>query len=243
MPNVVKGSKQERMVVVPYRPLRRLLAVLTMLALLLGGGLAGHWAGVRDAGNAGTRLGDLQQQLATLEQENAGLRQELAMLERSSAMDKQVNGEIQSTVADLREYIASLEQDVQYYRQAMTSEFEDVGLVVGELGLNASTDPRRFHYKLVMRQEEADGQYLNGHVNVVVVGHRDGQPVSIPLRELTDDEDQLDIRLRFRYFQNIEGDLVLPPEFTPEQIEINAVATAPMAKSVSKSYDWIIEGE
>ncbi len=243
MPNVVKGSKQERMVVVPYRPLRRVLLLGSVMGLLIGGVLAGHWVGIRSAGNTGGRLATAQQRLDVLEAENAGLKQELALRERSSVMDQQVSNEIQSTVAELREYIASLEQDVQYYRQAMTSEFEEVGLVVGEIDVKASNDPQRFHYKLVMRQQESEGQYLIGHVNVDVVGQLAGRKLSIPLRELTEDEDQLDIRLRFRYFQNIEGDLMLPPGFVPEQIEINAVATAPMAKSISKSYNWIIEGE
>ncbi|MEZ5492816.1 MAG: DUF6776 family protein [Gammaproteobacteria bacterium] len=243
MPNVVKGSKQERMVVVPYRPGRRLLAAVALVALLIGGTLTGHWLGVRETGFAGGNLSAAGQRLADLEAENASLRQELALLERGSVMDQQANSEIQVTMTELREYIASLEKNLQYYRQAMTDEFADVGLVVGQMDLERAGSERRFRYKLVMRQEESDGDYLTGHVNVEVVGNREGQRVSIPLRDLTEDENQLDIKLRFRYFQNIEGELELLPGFVPEQIEVKAVATAPMAKSVSKAFDWVVEGE
>lgn len=243
MPNVVKGSKQERMVVVPYRPGRRLVTAIAGIALLTAGTLAGHWLGVRDAGYVDRNLSATGQRLADLEAENAALRQELALLERGSAMDQQANSEVQVTMTELREYIASLEQNLQYYRQAMTEEFEDVGLIVGQMDLEHAGSEHRFRYKLVMRQEESNGDYLTGHVNVDVVGNRAGQRVSIPLRDLTDDEDQLEIKLRFRYFQNIEGELELPPEFVPEQIEINAVATAPMAKSINKAFNWVVEGE
>ena len=40
VPNVVKGSKQEKMVVVPYRPGRR-FALVTLLVLGLGAGALG----------------------------------------------------------------------------------------------------------------------------------------------------------------------------------------------------------
>lgn len=40
MPNVVKGSKQEKMVVVPHRPGRRLLLVI-LLTLGVGGSALG----------------------------------------------------------------------------------------------------------------------------------------------------------------------------------------------------------
>lgn len=243
MPNVVKGSKQEKMVVVPHRPARRLLFGLLVVLLGVGGSAGGYWLGVYSASQARVQSGVLAQQLVGLEAENAGFRQQVALLERSAVMDRQAYDEIQATLTGLREYITSLEQDVQYYRQVMTSEFENVGLIVGQMDLTQTDTPRRYHFKLVMRQEESDGEYLAGHVNVDVVGTRSGQREVYPLRDLTDSEDQLDIKLRFRYFQNIEGDLELPVDFEPEQIEINAVATAPMAKSISKSYSWIVEGE
>lgn len=229
--------------VVPHRPGRRLLTFFVIVLSVVGGMVGGHWYGVREGGNAGAELADLRQQLTLVENENARLSQEIAVLERSSDMDRQASSEIQATISELREYIAKLEQDVQFYRQAMTSEFENEGLIVGEMDLQGTADPQRVRYKLVMRQEESDGEYLLGHVNVDVVGQLQGQKAVHPLRDLSADEDQLDIRLRFRYFQNIEGILELPPGFEPQQVVINAVATAPMARTINRTFDWVVEGE
>jgi hypothetical protein len=159
-------------------------------------------------------------------------------------MDQQASDEIQSTILQMREYITELEKDVQLYRHAMTEEYENVGLTVGQMDIEATEVPHRYSYKLVMRQFESSGDsYLTGRVNVDVVGTRGDKPAVIPLHELTVSEDQLDIKLRFRYFQNIEGVLELPPDFEPEQIEVTGVATAPLAKTVRRSFSWVVEGD
>jgi hypothetical protein len=243
MPNVVKGSKQKKMVVVPHRPWRRSLLFLLVLVLIGSGIGGGYWYGAREAADSSLQLDLARQALEDLEAQNTALGMELAMLERGSVMDQQANDEVQATIRELRETVMQLEQDVQFYRQAMTSEFEDVGLVIGEMDLQSTADPGRYRYKLVLRQEKSNDQYLTGHVNVDIVGERAGQKVSIPLRDLSDEQEQLDIKLRFRYFQNIEGELKLPADFEPQQVEINAFATAPMAKSVNQSYRWVVEGE
>jgi len=243
MPNVVKGSKQEKMVVVPYRPWRRLSAVLAIFLLLAGSVVVGYWYGVREASDSRFELVQLRQRVSEAEAENGSLRQELATLDRAIVMDDQTNDEIQGTIAELREYASQLEQDNAFYRQAMTSEFEGVGLVIGQMELQSTPEEGRYRYKLVLRQEESDGLYLTGHVNVEVVGERAGEQVVFALRDISEEQELLDIRLRFRYFQDIEGELVLPADFEPRQININAVATAPMAKSISKSYNWAVEGE
>ena len=243
MPNVVKGSRQEKMVVVPYRPWRRLLIMLAVFTFLAGSVFGGYWYGMQTASDSLVELAQLRQRVSEIETENNSLRQEVATLDRALVMDRQANDEIQGVIAELREYASQLEQDNAFYRQAMTSEFEDVGLVIGQMDLQSTAEAGRYRYKLVLRQEESNGQYLTGHVNVDVVGERAGQNAVYALRDISEEQELLDIKLRFRNFQDIEGELVLPADFEPRKIDIKAVATAPMAKSISKSYDWIVEGE
>jgi hypothetical protein len=143
----------------------------------------------------------------------------------------------------LREQVAELEQDVLQYRQAMSEEFEDIGLVIGQMDIGSTNDAARFNYKLVMRQQESSNEtFLTGHVQVSIIGTSGQEQLEIPLHEISTDEDQLEIKLRFRYFQNIEGELQLPAGFKPEYVLINAVATAPMAKTINKRISWIVEG-
>jgi hypothetical protein len=248
MPNVVKGSKQEQMVVVPYRPYQRRLYHLSLTALLLLGiGAAfilGRQTALEIAG-----INPLDQQLrsnaiSNLESENAELRLQLAVFDRSSVMDSRANEEVQLTIKTLRDRVAQLEQDILFYRQVVSDDTESSGLMIGQMDIESSGVPSRYYFKLVMRQQQADGDtFLVGHVNVNLVGRQGQEQVVIPLRDLTDTEDQLDIRLRFKYFQNIEGELQLPLGFQPEQVHIAAVSLEPSEKTVNKIFSWVVEGD
>src|SRR6056300_996409 len=121
MPNVVKGSKQEQMVVVPYRPRQR---VLFTLFLVLGVAIsaAGGWAYgyYKIMLTQQTELADqseLTAEIDSLRLENANLRRQIAILDRSSVMDQQANAEVQGTITSLRERVAQLEEDIVFYRQ------------------------------------------------------------------------------------------------------------------------------
>jgi len=248
MPNIVKGSKQEQMVVVPYRPIRR-IALLCLAILLVTGGIfsayqAGHRNGTAQDEADQINREQLIAELVNLVAENSSLRSQVALLDRSSVMDRQANDEVQETIFGLRERVAELEQDVLFYRQVMSKDLVNVGLVIGQMDIKKTELPNRFNYKLVMRQQESHGDtYLTGHLNVNVMGTRGQEQVEIPLHELSQDEDQLEIRLRFKYFQNIEGVLELPLGFVPQQIHIIAVETAPMAKTIDSSFIWLVEGD
>ena len=247
MPNIVKGSKQEKMVVVPYRPVRRWFTYVVITVLLVSGGAGGFLFGHQNAQGGGitdqTERQLMSRELNSLREENSELRRQVALLDRTSVMDKKANEEIQLTVKTLRERVAQLEQDVLFYRQVMSEETDTAGLLIGQMDVETIGEPNRYRYKLVMRQQEADGDtFLEGHVNVNLVGQQGGAQVVIPLRDVSNTEDELDIRLRFKYFQNIEGELELPSDFVPEQIHIAAVSTSPSDKTINKRFSWVVEG-
>ena len=236
------------MVVVPYRPRQR---VLFTLFLVLGVAIsaAGGWA----YGYYKTMLtqqieladqSELVAEIDSLRLENADLRRQIAILDRSSVMDQQANAEVQGTITALRERVAQLEEDIVFYRQVVAGETEDTGLVIGQLDVNATADPNRYRYKLVMRQQDADGDtFLLGHVNINLVGLQDDEQVILALRDISEAEDELDIRLRFKYFQSIEGELALPEGFQPDRIQIAAVSTEPVSKTISEDFGWVVTTE
>ena len=248
MPNVVKGSKQERMVVVPYRPRRRFLftvLVLLGVAVSAAGGFAySYYATMLTQELEQADREELQDEVDILRLENSDLRRQIAILERSSQMDQRANAEVQTTMSSLRQRIAQLEQDIVYYRGVVAEETEHTGLVIGQFDISATDEPRRYRYKLVMRQQDADGDtFLTGHANVNLIGNSGGGQVVYPLREVSENENQLDIRLRFKFFQNIEGELALPEGFEPERVQIAAVSVEPVEKSINEDFSWVVEGE
>jgi hypothetical protein len=71
----------------------------------------------------------------------------------------------------------------------------------------------------------------------------DEEQVILALRDISEAEDELDIRLRFKYFQNIEGELALPEGFQPDRVQIAAVSTEPVSKTISEDFGWVVATE
>ena len=246
MPNVVKGSKQEKMVVVPYRPGRRFLLVSLLVlgvgASAVGGFMYGYMNTIRSQQSDQATRQEMSEQLIAVETKNLDLRRQVALFDRTSVMDQRATEEVQETVLGLRDRIAQLEQDVVYYRQVVSAETEDTGLVISQLDIDATREMNRYRYKLVLRQQDADGDtFLTGHVNINLVGSQGEEQKILSLRDLSAEQDQLDIRLRFKYFQNIEGELVLPENFIPDRLQVAAVSMEPVEKSINQNFSWVVE--
>ncbi len=233
------------MIVIPYRPLRAVWVRCSLaLALLFVGGAAylyGFNAGVSENGEARLERDDLKNSIVQIDQENRDLRQQLLNLNQASTVDKQALENVQQTIVGLRENISQLEEYVLFYEQIMSPENAETGLVIGQFDLVATDVPGTVRYKLELKQQGNNENLISGYTNITVQGLQEFQAVSIPLRDLSTSENALDIRLQFRYFQNIEGELVLPDDFEPTKVQILAVAEGENAKTVQKSFGWLVE--
>lgn len=248
MPNVVKGSKQERMIVVPYRPARRVLIGLILLlgvgGSAAGGFLYGYYVTLESQEMELAGREELNAELISVQAENSDLRRRVAILDRSSVMDQRATEEVQTTIMSLRERVGQLEQDIVYYRQVVSDETGETGLVISQLDIETTSETGVYSYKLVLRQLDADGDtFLVGFVNVNLVGKQGEEQTIIPLRQISEEQDQLDMRLRFKYFQNIEGSLTLPEGFEVERVQIAAVSQEPVEKNINQDFSWVVEGE
>jgi len=242
----VKGSKQERMMVVPYRPLHAFGVRASVVALLLVAGAGGYHYGyeksIAENGNATAELLALRDELVLTGSENADLRQQILNLGQAGTVDKQALDSVQQTILALREQNSQLEEDVLFYKQIMSPENAESGLVIGQIDLIMTEIPGTIRYKLELKQQGTNENVISGYANINVMGIQDGQEVSIPLHLLSDTEGGPDIQLQFRYFQNIEGEMILPTDFEPTKIQIHAVAEGADGKAVQKSFGWIVEG-
>lgn len=243
MPNVVRGSKQERMRVVPYRPWRNAWLATAACALVVffaaGGALFGYTTGDRLQTEQQRERDELEEAVGSLQQENEDLRRALALAQRQSEVDQGAAQEVAGDLSSLQARIARLEGDLAYYRLVVEEQTGSTGLTISRFDLQPTGREEARRYKLVLRQQDADGDtYLEGHVEVTLVGKRNGQPVRVPLKDVSAEQEEEAIRLRFKYFQNVEGEIVVPEGFEPVKLEVSAVADSPVAKRVYQELDW-----
>lgn len=148
----VKGSKQLRMMVVPYQPWRTAFIRITVILVVLasGGGfyLYGYSRGVFVNGDAMDERDQLLVQVADMNQQMEVLNQELINREQAGLLDRQALDEVQGTIMNLRETISQLQEDVLFYKQIMSPENTDTGLTIGGLDLVSTDEPGRIRYRL-----------------------------------------------------------------------------------------------
>lgn len=242
---VVKGSKQIKMVVVPHKPMRKVILILSTLFMAVFLSSAGVYYGYNRGTNENIEVRIERDQLSievnTLQSQLEIIQQDLVNIEQASLVDKQALVEVQEMMVGLRETNAQLEEDVLFYRQIMSPENDESGLVIGQLDLSATEEENRIRYHIELKQLTNNENLISGYTNVNILGTQDGNEVSFPLRSLAQNESQLDIRLQFRYFQNIEGELVIPDDFIPVAVQILAVSQGDNAKTVQKNFAWLVE--
>lgn len=243
----VNGSRIEKLVVVPHRPWRlllsRIVSVVLIVSLVVGAFLYGRTDGFqRDRATSG-QVSELRSALSERESEVNQLRQRATVLERGAEVDREAAERVRQTNRSLRDEVAALEQEVRLYRSIMAPDENGVGLTVDEFTVQ-QTGAQSYRYLLMMTHAGSDGSWLEGSVGVNIIGeNEEGDREVYSLSDISPDVDRVDIRIRYRYFQEIRGELTFPEGFTPQQVRIVAQVTGNRAATRDVELDWDELGE
>jgi acylphosphatase len=241
----VKGSKQYQMVVTPHRPFYRgvvfLLCLIALTALSWLTFKYGLDQGMATKGQVVNERDELRSQLDTSVGLVGGLRQHIADIKLGGQVDVRANEEIQVTVEALQKEIAELSEEIRFYKGVMVPNAEERGLRIERLDMKQSSEPSKFRYSLLLAQIVDKHDYVNGGFEINVLGKLDGEDRSLSLIDLGEGAQEA-IRFRFRYFQNIDGELSIPEGFSPKEIMIVAQSSGRGSQRIEKRFDWQLIG-
>ncbi len=245
MAGAVKGSRQTRMVVVPYRPWLPVTLIVGFVCSVslaaLGGLYWGYYGASREHIEVGAENVLLSDALLQAQEQVAELRARLAMSGQDSLLDQRAEAEVQSTINSLRGRIRQLEQDVSFYRQAMAPESAAPGLVIENLRLEPAANPAAYRFRVFVRVTGAGDETVQGTFSLSLDGQLDGESKTYGLAELGPAAAQISSSLEFRYFQALEGEFQLPPGFMPEEVLIHAQSSQPERYSTERRFSWTVE--
>ena len=209
---------------------RGLIAAVVVLLLALGFGLWGAWQAIagRNADQpTPAQLQAQQKKIDTLEQRNA-------TLSRSDQISRDANSDLQSALAERDEEIAGLRADVAFYERFVGATAQRRGLAVHELQLQPQTD-QAWHFTATLTQNLNRGAVNAGQLKVSVEGTRDGKLQKLGWDDLRQ-ANAPGVPYSFKYFQQVEGDLVLPPGFKPARVIVRLVPQR--GPVVEQSFAW-----
>ena len=241
----VKGSKQYQMVVVPYRPLYKAMIFLAFLfAMAVFGWLTYEFGNnqglelkvevVREKDMISKELGEARALISEM-------RQEIADLTVGGEIDNQANEEVRQTIENQQNLLAAQNEEISFYKGVMLPNVANKGLRIERLDVTSNV-PGRVRYSLLLTQVVDKHDYVQGGVRISLLGQNDGQEETIQVSESGRNEAEA-IKFRFRYFQDIVGELQLPEGFAPREVTVVAHSSGLNAQRLEKTFDWPLKGE
>lgn len=163
------------------------------------------------------------------------LQQQVTTLARSDQISREANRELQGALAEREEEVAALRAEVAFYERFVGSTAERSGLAVHELQLRPGEGPV-WHFTTTLTQTLERGQPSEGGVTLLVEGSRNGRMEQLEWTDLRQQEKAAPVAYSFKYFQQVEGDIVLPAGFTPARVTVRAAPAR--GSAVEQSFAW-----
>ena len=234
-------KSKEKLIVVPYQPGKRarqsLFFVISSIAIAVVGFFAGESRLSYQYDAAVEERDNLLLELRRVRGRETGFRQSVANLERGRAIDSQAQQDVQATIRGLEQDASQLKADVTFYKNILAPADNTKGLQIQKMEISATSDSNRYAYKIVLTQVANNKRYVNGVVAVNFIGSIDGKKEILPLRDISEVK-ELGVKFKFRYFQDIAGELTIPKNFTPEKIQVVAQASGKKSTRVEHTFDW-----
>ncbi|MEY4589953.1 MAG: hypothetical protein RL497_2029 [Pseudomonadota bacterium] len=234
----VKGSKHYPMKVVPHRPMRewamRAAVAAAFVGVLMVSYLQRQWQNRQLIDN----LAQTQTALDEAKSAETQLRQQLANLSVGAEVDRKSNQDVRQEISALKEQVQLQQQQLSFYRSLMNPAEGKQGLAIGELEYTRGSEPLRYRYNLKVLQLANLDQIsdFEGEWHFKLVGKQQGQWRGLELKDIAPNYNTASNKLKFKYFQTLSGEIVLPEGFEPEYTELEA--RAPGKTAINKRIKW-----
>ena len=224
------------------QPGKKALLISILTVAVLGAAYSSYYYGHSTAGFDYQQLKltyeKVQQQLFETDQEVAELRESNAVLKKSADIDKKAYSDVDATLKNLQAEILELKEQVAFYRGIVSPTQNAAGLNITSFRLNKLADDSSFHFKLVLTQVKQNNRMIRGKANIMINGLLNGESKKLDIAQLMG-KSKRDLNLRFKYFQTIEGDVVLPEGFVPSQVLVDLKPVGRGQSEISQTYNWM----
>lgn len=200
----------------------------------------GRLDGGYDRLSAGQARREQEVAIERLDKANAELRGKLAELETGRVSQQQEREELARTVTDLQTQVARQAQDLQFYRGIVSQTVGAPNVKVQRFQIVTGSAARRFKLRLVLVQAARPENVVSGTVALAVEGSERGKSVTYNLPRLTSDA-RAQVQFSFRYFQDLDQEIVLPEGFQPARVNVEVRASGRASSPATQSFNWAVQ--
>jgi hypothetical protein len=165
----------------------------------------------------------------------AALEQQVATLSRSDQISRDANRDLQRTLAERDEEIAGLRADLAFYERFVAGTAPRHGLGVQALQLR-NEGGRAWHFSATLTQTATRDALNQGQLTLSIEGTRGGRMQRLDWAALRQQANAPGVAYAFKYFQQVEGDVLLPAGLQP--IRVTAHLQPRSGDGVEQSFAW-----
>lgn len=172
---------------------------------------------------------------ASLRLRNERLVQQVATLKRSDQISRDANLDLQRTLAERDEEIAGLRADVAFYENFVGATGQRRGLSVHQIEMRPQNgDVWRFTATLTQNLNR--GAVNSGRLLLAIEGTRNDRLEKLAWGTLRKSPTAPGQPYSFKYFQQVEGEVMLPAGFKPLRVTVRLVPQS--GSAVEQSFPW-----
>jgi len=174
-------------------------------------------------------------QLSAQRERIAALEQQATTLVRSDQVSREANRDLQRTLAERDEEIAGLRADVAFYERFVGPTAQRHGLAVHQLQMTAQPGGA-WHFVATLTQNADRGAVNEGRLTIALEGSRGGRLQKLAWGQLRQQPDAPGVDYSFRYFQQVQGDVMLPAGLQPVRVVVRLAPAR--GEPLEQSFTW-----
>jgi len=177
---------------------------------------------------------DLKQRHDRLRERHEGVQNSLAQFERQLQVDKSAYEELSKELELSNRQLSDLRSELKFYRSIISPEGSPRGARVQDFKIYPGKDVSRFVFKLVLIQPMQDSKELSGKLGFEIRGTQ-GEETAVIKNPMPD---VARVPVRFKFFQNVNGEFVLPAGFAPSEVRVNLKVGKKNVLDQKKWWQW-----
>jgi cell division protein FtsB len=233
-----------KLVVTTYAPTRRMITVVLLLLLVAGGVYGmfefGRYSAGFDSLAALKQRAALRAEIEAYQASISELRAKIAQLESSTVGQTREREEVQRTIGDLQAQVARANQELAFFRGIVTQNANSAEVKIQQARMVATAAANKFRIRVTLVQPMKPDTVVSGVVVLSVDGELDGKPGRADFATLSGGKKR-EIPFTFRYLENIEEEITMPPGMKPEQLLVEVRSNRRGSAPVQQSYVWTVD--
>ena len=233
-----------KLVVTTYAPTRRWITIVLLVLIIVGSVYGmfefGRYRAGYDVVASLKQRTELRGEISRLENTIFELRAKVAQLESSTVGQTREREEVQRTIGDLQAQVARANQELAFFRGIVTQNANSAEVKIQQARMVATATANKFRVRVTLVQPMNPDTVVSGVVVLSVDGELDGKPGRADFATLTGGK-RREIAFTFRYLENIDEEITMPPGMKPEQLLVEVRSNRRGSAPVQQSYVWSVD--